>query len=56
MAGYSVRVKRDIARWVEQGLIAPAVAGQLVRDVEQNERRAMSFGSGDLYRRQALLR
>ena len=45
MAGYSVRVKRDIARWVEQGLIAPAIAGQLVRDVEQNERKAMSFGS-----------
>ena len=45
MAGYSVRVKRDIARWVEQGLIAPALAGQLVRDVEPNERKSLSFGS-----------
>jgi uncharacterized membrane protein len=43
MASYSVRVRRDIVRWTEQGLIAPGIAEQLTRDVEQNE--PMSFGS-----------
>lgn len=45
MASYSVRVKRDIARWVEQGVISPAIAEQLAHDVEQTERKALSFGS-----------
>ena len=45
MAAYSVRVKQDIARWVEQGLIPPALAETLSRDVEQHERKSLSFGS-----------
>ena len=45
MASYSTRVKRDIQRWVEQGLIAPQLAEQLSRDVEANERKSLSFGS-----------
>lgn len=45
MASYSVQVKKDIARWVEQGLIGAATADVLVRDVEANERTSLSFGS-----------
>jgi uncharacterized membrane protein len=45
LATYSTRVKRDIERWVQQGLIQPAVAQQLARDVEASERRSLSFGS-----------
>lgn len=45
MATYSARVKKDIARWVEQGLISAATADALSRDVEANERRSLSFGS-----------
>ncbi|BCH25214.1 DUF2157 domain-containing protein [Mesorhizobium sp. L-8-3] len=45
MATYSARVKKDIARWVEQGLIGVATADALSRDVEANERRSLSFGS-----------
>lgn len=45
MASYSARVKRDIGRWVELGLITAATADALARDVEANERRSFSFGS-----------
>ena len=45
MAAYSVRVKQDIARWAEQGLIPAALAETLSRDVEQRERKSLSFGS-----------
>lgn len=34
MAGYATRVKRDIARWVEAGLIDAGTAGALTRDVD----------------------
>jgi uncharacterized membrane protein len=45
MAGYSVRVRQDIARWVQSGLIDAPTADALARDVEENERRSLSFGS-----------
>jgi uncharacterized membrane protein len=45
MAAYSVRVKQDIARWVEQRLIPASLAETLSRDVEQHDRRSLSFGS-----------
>lgn len=44
MAGHSARVRGDIARWVEQGFIDVATADVLARDIEQNERRSLSFG------------
>jgi uncharacterized membrane protein len=45
LASYAVRVKRDLARWAEQGMITPALAQTLSRDVEANDRRSLSFGS-----------
>ena len=45
MAGYATRVRADIARWREAGLIDPATAEALVRDVDSNERASLSFGS-----------
>jgi uncharacterized membrane protein len=45
MAAYSVRVREDIARWVEQGLLPAALAETLSRDVEQRDRKSFSFGS-----------
>ena len=45
MASYSSRVRSDIARWVEAGLIDGPTADALTRDVEANERRSLSFGS-----------
>ncbi|WP_214470633.1 DUF2157 domain-containing protein [Mesorhizobium sp. dw_380] len=45
MAGYSSRVRSDIARWLQAGLIDAATAASLTRDVEANERKSLSFGS-----------
>jgi uncharacterized membrane protein len=45
MAGYSTKVRSDIARWLESGLIDASTADALRRDVEVNERRSLSFGS-----------
>ncbi|RUT92982.1 DUF2157 domain-containing protein, partial [Mesorhizobium sp. M7A.T.Ca.TU.009.02.1.1] len=45
MAGYSSRVRADIARWLQAGLIDAATADSLSRDVEANERKSLSFGS-----------
>lgn len=45
MAGYSRRVRQDIARWLDKGLIDAAIADGLVRDVEQNEHRSLSFSA-----------
>ena len=45
MASYPVRVKRDLARWVEQGLIAPDLAQVLAADVDAHQRKSFSFGS-----------
>ncbi len=45
MAGYASRVRKDISRWLEAGLIDAIVAEALRRDVEEHERRSLSFGS-----------
>lgn len=45
MASHSAKVKQDIARWLEAGLIDGMTADALARDVEANERRSLSFGS-----------
>ena len=45
MAGYATRVRADIARWREAGLIDPATAEALTGDVAANERASLSFGS-----------
>ena len=45
MAGYGPRVRRDILRWTELGLIDKAAADALRRDIEANERKSLSFGS-----------
>lgn len=45
MAGYGSRVRQDILRWTDLGLIDKAAADALRRDVEANERKSLSFGS-----------
>lgn len=45
MASYASRVKKDITRWVEGGLITSAVAEQLALDIEGRDRNALNFGS-----------
>ncbi|MER9443921.1 DUF2157 domain-containing protein [Mesorhizobium sp. M0340] len=45
MASYSSRVRSDIARWQQAGLIDAPTAVALTRDVEANERKSLSFGS-----------
>ena len=45
MAGYVGRVRQDIARWVESGLIDAGTAEKLTSDIEANARRSLSFGS-----------
>ena len=45
MASYSSRVRTDIARWQQGGLIDAPTADALARDVEANERQSLSFGS-----------
>ncbi|WP_434725730.1 DUF2157 domain-containing protein [Mesorhizobium sp. RIZ17] len=45
MAGYAARVRADIARWRERGLIDPATAEALTSDIAANERASLSFGS-----------
>jgi uncharacterized membrane protein len=45
MASYSSRVRADIARWRQAGLIDASTADVLARDIEANERRSLSFGS-----------
>lgn len=45
MAGYASRVRKDISRWLDAGLIDPIVAEALRRDVDANDRRSLSFGS-----------
>lgn len=45
MAGYSSRVRVDIARWQQAGLIDAPTADSLARDIEANERKSLSFGS-----------
>ncbi|MER9135051.1 DUF2157 domain-containing protein [Mesorhizobium sp. M0830] len=45
MAGYSSRVRVDIARWQQAGLINAPTADSLARDIEASERKSLSFGS-----------
>ncbi|TIL84233.1 MAG: DUF2157 domain-containing protein, partial [Mesorhizobium sp.] len=45
MASYSSRVRADITRWLQAGLIDASTADALTRDVEANERKSLSFGS-----------
>ncbi|MDI6025863.1 DUF2157 domain-containing protein [Corticibacterium sp. UT-5YL-CI-8] len=45
MTSYASRVKKDIMRWVEDGLITSVVAEQLALDVESRDRKALNFGS-----------
>ena len=45
MAGYATRLRADIARWREAGLIDASTAQALAQDVSANERASLSFGS-----------
>lgn len=45
MASYATKVKSDIARWVDSGLLDRATGDVLVRDVEAKERNGLNFGS-----------
>ena len=45
MSGHASRVKRDIARWLETGLIDAATAGKLSRDVDQNAGNRFNLGT-----------
>lgn len=45
MASYASRVKRDLARWVERGLISAELSQTLAADIDASERRSLSFGS-----------
>lgn len=45
MASYPMRVKRDIARWREAGLVDEATAAALSLDMERNGGRSVSFGT-----------
>lgn len=45
MVPYSIKVKRDIERWREAGMIDAATADALSLDVERNGGGAISFGS-----------
>lgn len=44
MVAYFAQVKKDIARWVEQGLVDAATAEALSRDVDANRRGSFGFG------------
>lgn len=45
MATYPTRVKRDIARWREAGLVDQATADALSFDIERNSGKGVSFGT-----------
>lgn len=45
MPGYSARVRKDIGRWIEAGLIDSGTGELLVRDIETQDRRSFSFGT-----------
>lgn len=45
MASYSSRVKKDVTRWIELGFIDKAAGDKIATDVEQHERRSLSFGN-----------
>lgn len=45
MASHASKVRQDIARWVETGLIDAETGQKLNRDIEANVRRSFSFGT-----------
>jgi uncharacterized membrane protein len=45
MASYSSRVRTDIGRWLQAGLIDAKTADALTRDIDANERKSLSFGT-----------
>lgn len=45
MAGYARRVRQDVARWVEAGIIDRPTGERLLQDVEAQDRRSLSFGN-----------
>ncbi|MDX8497429.1 DUF2157 domain-containing protein [Mesorhizobium sp. VK4C] len=45
MASYATKVRADIARWQEAGLIDAPTADALISDVAASERSSLSFGS-----------
>src|SRR5690349_16540108 len=45
MASYASRVKQDIGRWVETGLVDGPTGEALARDVDSVDRNRLSFGS-----------
>jgi uncharacterized membrane protein len=45
MSRYASRVKKDIERWVADGLLDDKSGEALARDVEANDRASLSFGS-----------
>lgn len=45
MSGYASRVKRDIARWLDAGLVDAATADRLSRDVERHAAGRFDLGS-----------
>jgi uncharacterized membrane protein len=44
VASYSSKVRQDIARWAQAGLIDGLTADMLARDIESRERKSLSFG------------
>jgi uncharacterized membrane protein len=44
VASYSSKVRQDIARWAQAGLIDGSTADMLARDIESRERKSLSFG------------
>lgn len=45
MASHATKVKKDIDRWVEKGLLDRATGDALAQDVEANERNGLNFGN-----------
>lgn len=45
MASYATKVKNDIQRWREAGLVDAGLAARLVADIEERARQGLSFGS-----------
>jgi uncharacterized membrane protein len=45
MASYAARLRKDVVRWVQAGLVDDAAGAAILRDVEARERRSLSFGT-----------
>ncbi|MDP3895758.1 MAG: DUF2157 domain-containing protein, partial [Mesorhizobium sp.] len=44
MAGYADKIRKDVARWSQDGLLSGDVAAALLRDIESRYGRGFSFG------------